>query len=613
MLIITGLFIALFGQIKCQPPAFIPLDFEVDKFQVSRGYFSPLDNKANCWNSFFNQDCIYSNFINSPNILFLKSSPSSTTYTTSFKLRPNEAVVIGGFAPPLSQRFTITPYASFLDGIPSFSSISNNSLSLDSTYFVAVITGDLYTYSLIREWFRTANTSLTTAIYNNPDRYLFNIPIVQINSDLNIDEHTKYSVIIRHETINSLQQDLYYVFSQLPSLLAWKVSVTDDIYDPTQSEIVTELDQIRVPGYDEWMLTLEELPINNYFAGKSQIHRIRQNRFAVVDYDSSECLSSGLECSYDQPDSVIFESPQFRIRCDHSCDKIWISGINHIKTGNAKFATINIVDSDDRSVVSQISLNEMVSDETDGYVVVFSSNCDGINDNCVEINDMDNVDGVGLRIVEISSNDIGIDASDLQPPQAIITEKPKPKRRRPTRRVLRGGSSDESYSEESESESDDVEQYEEDEEDEKRRRKPNIVMIMTDDLGWKDVGYNGAEYDTPIIDGLAESGIILNQYYVHPICSPTRAALYTGRYAFRYDLTTPLDYAQDRHLPMDVQVLPEVLSANGYDTHLVGKWYVKYTLTYIQIFGLRVVQYTCFRLHGTNTNKSQNNCDGSTV
>ena len=70
-------------------------------------------------------------------------------------------------------------------------------------------------------------------------------------------------------------------------------------------------------------------------------------------------------------------------------------------------------------------------------------------------------------------------------------------------------------------------------------RKPNIVHIVADDLGWKDVGFNGCkDIKTPNLDKLAETGAKFTQFYVQPMCTPTRAALMTGRYPFRYGLQT---------------------------------------------------------------------------
>jgi hypothetical protein len=70
-------------------------------------------------------------------------------------------------------------------------------------------------------------------------------------------------------------------------------------------------------------------------------------------------------------------------------------------------------------------------------------------------------------------------------------------------------------------------------------QKPNIVHIVADDLGWKDVGFNGCtDIKTPNIDALAKDGARFTQFYVQPMCTPTRAALMTGRYPFRYGLQT---------------------------------------------------------------------------
>ena len=66
-------------------------------------------------------------------------------------------------------------------------------------------------------------------------------------------------------------------------------------------------------------------------------------------------------------------------------------------------------------------------------------------------------------------------------------------------------------------------------------RKPNILVILADDLGYADVGFTGGrEIRTPNLDALAASGARLDQFYVQPVCSPTRAALMTGRYPMRY-------------------------------------------------------------------------------
>ena len=66
--------------------------------------------------------------------------------------------------------------------------------------------------------------------------------------------------------------------------------------------------------------------------------------------------------------------------------------------------------------------------------------------------------------------------------------------------------------------------------------RPNIVFFLIDDLGWSDVGFHGSEIKTPSIDKLAAAGARLEAFYVQPVCSPTRAALMTGRYPMRHGL-----------------------------------------------------------------------------
>ena len=63
-----------------------------------------------------------------------------------------------------------------------------------------------------------------------------------------------------------------------------------------------------------------------------------------------------------------------------------------------------------------------------------------------------------------------------------------------------------------------------------QQRQPNIVFILADDYGWNDVGYHGSEIHTPTLDKLAATGVKLENYYVQPICTPTRSQLLSGRY-----------------------------------------------------------------------------------
>ena len=61
-------------------------------------------------------------------------------------------------------------------------------------------------------------------------------------------------------------------------------------------------------------------------------------------------------------------------------------------------------------------------------------------------------------------------------------------------------------------------------------KPPHILLVVADDLGWSDVGFHGSKIQTPNIDQLASEGVILDNYYVLPICTPTRSALLTGMY-----------------------------------------------------------------------------------
>ncbi|TVZ16560.1 sulfatase-like hydrolase/transferase [Maribacter sp. MAR_2009_72] len=103
---------------------------------------------------------------------------------------------------------------------------------------------------------------------------------------------------------------------------------------------------------------------------------------------------------------------------------------------------------------------------------------------------------------------------------------------------------------------------------------PNILVIIADDAGWNDVGYNGSEIFTPNIDVLAKEGIQLNRFYVNPTCSPSRASFLTGRPASRIGIVAPISNRSEISLPDSIVTLPQQLKKYQYQTALFGKWHL---------------------------------------
>lgn len=107
------------------------------------------------------------------------------------------------------------------------------------------------------------------------------------------------------------------------------------------------------------------------------------------------------------------------------------------------------------------------------------------------------------------------------------------------------------------------------------QRAPNLIVILADDLGYGDLGCYGSQIPTPNLDRMAKEGARLTQFYsASPVCSPSRAALLTGRYPVRTGVTRVLLPTDSIGLSSSETTIGKVLKQQGYRTMCIGKWHL---------------------------------------
>lgn len=108
------------------------------------------------------------------------------------------------------------------------------------------------------------------------------------------------------------------------------------------------------------------------------------------------------------------------------------------------------------------------------------------------------------------------------------------------------------------------------------QKRPNIILLMADDLGWGDTGYNGNQnLRTPSLDEMAKSGLVFNRFYsAAPVCSPTRASVLTGRHPFRSQVFFAMVGDSQNGLPLGEPTLGHAMKEAGYRTGFFGKWHL---------------------------------------
>jgi len=107
---------------------------------------------------------------------------------------------------------------------------------------------------------------------------------------------------------------------------------------------------------------------------------------------------------------------------------------------------------------------------------------------------------------------------------------------------------------------------------------PNMLFLLADDMGWSDISANGGQFDTPNIDELVTGGVELTNFHTHDLCTPTRVAFLTGRFAWKAGLqyASVIHGMYTGHIPAEDKTFAEITREMGYDNYYVGRWGVGY-------------------------------------
>lgn len=107
-----------------------------------------------------------------------------------------------------------------------------------------------------------------------------------------------------------------------------------------------------------------------------------------------------------------------------------------------------------------------------------------------------------------------------------------------------------------------------------KQTQPNFLVILVDDWAWGDAGYNGYGAETPNLDQLASEGMVFRDMHANSVCTPSRAALQTGRYNMRAGIHGNFDIDSEGGLSLDEITIGQFLSQAGYRTSATGKWHL---------------------------------------